>query len=290
MNRFVFALLLLASSMGTLAHAAENLIFNSVEDSRQYYQKLIHAVRSGKTVHLEAFNHLFAPADPAPPPSGEGFTRCMDQSKSGDCQPLTYYSWGGVEKLENIKKFTPDREKWTHGLNLRYTLWLVPSSISTYTYGRIPIRFHFKHSKAELYPMPAYTMWDHQSLLDWYFLYNLEGNAWIESVSYGLPEQWDEMAIEIQRRLDPTQPWKDVRLYNPYASYGRGTDTLKIRLVHGSVQEREIQVGESEMIENLTEFLETVLDERGWLHTQKCAGCEASHHFVADWPTFFDPK
>ena len=101
MNRGVF--LLLISILGAHAFADENLIFNSVEDSRQYYQKLVHAVRSGETIHLENFNHLFAPADPAPPLPEEGFTKCMGHKVTDHgCSPDTFYSWGGAEKLQNI--------------------------------------------------------------------------------------------------------------------------------------------------------------------------------------------
>jgi hypothetical protein len=256
--------------------------------SMAYYKDLVKRYKNGEAIRLEDFNRTLLPSEA--PPERDPTLECPDFFSSEKCVPDTLYSWGPEEKMQKAAVFTSDSFKpWTKiNDNKGYPqrVYLNHTSVGSYCYGEFPVRYKFKSApeKGALNKsgkgVNMYNEWIVGDAMS-----GSRGLESISSISFGQPEHFDEMVLEITRRLDGKGPWHEASLY--VRSYV--TTTLKEKLLTGCVPER-LKLEEQVLVRNLVNFLEVIFEDRGWIHYQNCTGPQCEDHFATNWPTFYNPR
>jgi hypothetical protein len=273
---------------GAATAETANLI-SDYQATATYYQNLVEKYHKGEKVQLEEFNRTFFRAPSAPDETKDRSLNCSQGSYAGSCAPDTFYSWGPLKKAETVSDQTKKPE-WSR-LNNRGFVYVSQTPMATYCYGNYALRFKMKSTASyrgnQYHELKTY-------LNDWVIkeYFNL---ADVDSISFGQPEHFDEIILEIQRRLDPTKNWWKAELYIDPMAFPRPAGdpypntSLKGRLLNGCVPEVQ-ELSEESLVKNLISFLEVIQQNKGWIHFNHCEKCNKQDHFKTKWPSFFNPS
>lgn len=197
-----------------------------------------------------------------------------------ECGPDVLYSWGPVEKLNQLRQELTDDGDWNKEINGGRTVWATISPISTYSYGPVEIRFKFKKGTPYIHGLnssePAVAE-DTDGLMD--FL--IDNGSIIESWSFGTPEQYDEIVKDISHFMTST----DVVTYTGYGFSQPGLENV----YHAGVAEREAQ-NEATLRDRLTTMIRLILSGKGEIHYAKGVVHSREQHFATDHPTYFNER
>lgn len=230
---------------------------------------------------------------------------------SQSCKPDTLYSWGPIEKVENIKKNLPPNEEWRGDPNKRE--WKGPGTfmaltpIQTYGYGDVVVRFKIKDqtpvsmspqhvtlSKNKEERVGVRARWD-----DSYQDYTIETASFVESFSYGTPQIYDELVLDIKRY----QSKKRAQMYGTSKLFHMAfSDNMKGKMKNNQPLEEFgldliknanydfYDFSEEVLIKRLRLLLGMILNGQGGVYFQKGVCANIDQHYQTNKQTYFNPK
>ncbi len=252
-----------------------------------YFKNLLERAH---TAPIEDFLHLWFPEDEVPNTDGY-LMNCLDfnsrkfivkmrEKLTDDCKPDLLYSWGPVQKLDNLKNELPSGGDWKLKLNSNRSIWATVSPVATYSYGLIPIRFKFKKQVAFTFGFTntsdAVAVGNQYGLMDFIF----DSGEVLESWSFGTPEHYDEIVKDIRR-------WMSGKIAVGYSTVGTGH---RIDAVYSiGVAERGAQ-DEQTLRKNLTRLIEMILNGDSEIRYAAGIPHDRALHFATDMPTYFNER
>lgn len=229
------------------------------------------------------------------------------------CKPDTLYSWGPIEKLKNIKNNLPQNEEWRGDPNKREEVevgtFTALTPVQTFGYGEIVIRFKIKDQTPVAIGRGYVTNSSNtreervgvRARSDGFQDYTIETASFVESFSYGTPQIYDELVLDIKRY----ESKKRAQLYKTKASLvlnyseepAGGEEDLERPLEdYGLDLLRHLpnidrhDFSEGVLISRLRGLLKMILNEEGGVYYQKGVCANIDEHYQSKKPTYFNPE
>lgn len=222
-----------------------------------------------------------------------------------ECKPDVLYSWGPQSKLNNIKKNLPTNKEWRGDPNSRegvnsMGLFMALTPAQTFGYGDVLVRLKLKRETPVAlwgYHVAGSTEDERIGVRarngDSYVDYTLDKASYIESYSYGTPEIYDELVLDVQRFMSK----KRAQAYPTGAALSRVSKAKTWK----ELEERGIKnltghnidnfdFSQKELEDRFRKLLAMIIEKKGAVHFQKGVCQSVKKHYETDKPTYFNPR
>ncbi len=225
---------------------------------------------------------------------GAYFFGCEEKQITGnyltpECKHEVFYSWGPIEKLDTMKTAMPDAETWFGSPNPQARvregyLFMALTPASTITYGEVGVRVRMKPEvriRVDKW-RPSEGLLTMRPKSHTYEDVVLNDASSIESWSYGTPEQYDELVLDIKRMASGKRAH--------YYAERKHRLNMRTGMKRVYVTIDGYKLNEKKLKDRLHQHIGMIINGEGRIHYQNGTCRNRVLFFATDKPSYFNPE